>query len=150
MFEKLMYLWFIKVSKMEFQRATYTEQSVEQSLVEVREYFESNLKEGYRVDHISRSTTNGLSIYVTVVRDGSDKPFQFRISDHESGLGVGVQETSLCYKVNGKNLFEMYEVYGDMTADEARLNFLQKALSKSTPGSASYNSIKKHIEELTR
>lgn len=135
---------------MEFQRATYTDQWVEQSLAEAREYFESNLKEGYQVDHINHSTTNGLSIYVTVIRDGSDKPFQFRISDHESGLGVGVQETSMCYKANGKNLFAMYEVYGDLTADEARLNFLQQALSKSTPGSASYNSIKKHIEELTR
>ena len=118
-----------------------------------KKWFESNLKKGYSIINIEGSDTNGISIYVTVSKDGhEEKPFKFRISDHMNGNSpVGITDMSLSYQVQGRKLYSMYQFYDDMSKEEAFLKLHEdnitrlKSLGKEQ--SSSYKASLKIIQQ---
>lgn len=117
----------------------------------------SKLKDNYKVVGSNVSTTNGLSIYVSVLRNDEDKPFTFRISDHDSGLKRGkINETSFDYKVQGADLDLMYHFFGDLSKDDkrnSRLNLIENALKKyvslNRVDSKAFELLSKEYKEIT-
>lgn len=67
------------------------------------EYYKKAMPSNYRV-HVSVSQTNGLSVYVSFFREGENKDFEVRHSNHMNGFGYGIHDTMFSYKSNSLDL----------------------------------------------
>ena len=133
---------------MEFVKATYSEEQATQEQTRLENKF-SELKNGYSLVDVNVCLTNGMSAYVTIKKEGENKDFVFRISNHQNG-NRGIEEGTLSVQCQGENINDMYAYYGDITKEEARLNFLNEAIKKYKEGTAAYNVLKKQIDQLTK
>lgn len=120
---------------------------------EVLNYFENNLPSNYQIITTKVSTTNGLSIYIKIKRQDKDHYFTFRVSDHFNGFGVGIHKVHDGYLTTSSDINDMLAFYGDISENEARKIFLEKAISKYrekgySDDSAAIAGLKKQLEEL--
>ena len=133
---------------MKYIKATYTEEQAIQEQTRLKNKF-SLLKTGYSLVDVNVSLTNGMSSYVTIKKEGEEKVFVFRISNHQNG-NRGIEEGALSVQCQGENINDMYYYYGEITKEEARLSFLTESIKKYNEGSAGYNGLKKQIEQLQK
>lgn len=93
--------------------ATFTKQSfnvdIDSIRKEYKDFYTQNMPTNYNV-HVSVSTTNGLSIYVSFFREGEQKDFEVRHSDHANNVGYGIFETTFSYKTNSLGLHPNMDV----------------------------------------
>jgi hypothetical protein len=147
-----MYIYNIIITQkdktMEFVKATYSEEQAKQEQTRLENKFEA-LKDGYSLVSVDVCLTNGMSAYVTIKKEGENKDFVFRISNHKNG-NRGTEEGTLSVQCQGENINDMYVYYGDITKEEARLSFLNEAIKKYEEGTAAYKGLKKQIEKLTK
>lgn len=135
----------------DFNKANFSEETLNSAIAEQRDYFTKNLKPNYSLISVTGSNVNGLSIYVNVLRDGEAKEFQFRISDHENGNGFGISEGQMSYQLNNGSLNDMYAFYGEMPKNEARILFLKNEIANHPKKQgAGYESLIKQLEKLTK
>ena len=103
---------------------------------ELESIYKELLPSNYQLINVQGSITNGLSLYVKIIKDGKDKPFVIRISDHRNGASMfGVEDFTLQYQMNGtndhfNNVNDMLVFYGDMSRKEARRIFLEYSIKE--------------------
>ena len=123
------------------------------TIEETLNYFKTNLPSNYEIITTKVSTVNGISIYIKIKRQGEDHYFTFRVSDHLNGFGLGIHEVYDGYQTTSDDINDMLAFYGDITENEARKIFLEKAISKYrekgySDDSAAIKGLKKQLEEL--
>lgn len=103
---------------------------------ELESIYKELLPSNYQLINVQGSITNGLSLYVKIIKDGKDKPFVIRISDHRNGASMfGIEDYTLQYQMNGtndhfNNVNDMLVFYGDMSRKEARRIFLEYSIKE--------------------
>jgi len=136
-----------------FNKKNYSDKDLKEKIDKVRNYFIQNLKCNYKLINIQGSNTNGLSIYVYILKDGEHKKMVFRISDHINGnFNEGVVDMGLTYQIQGDDLGLMYHFYGEISKNEARINFLniclKKYKSQGKENTLAYKNIEKQLNNL--
>lgn len=87
-----------------FKAAKFNERSLEEVKEEYLSFYNARLNElGIKVYFDNVSYTNGMSVYISFVKEGSEM-LQMRHSDHANGVGLGVLRTSFELKTNGSLL----------------------------------------------
>ena len=122
---------------------------IEETLNNFREKLPSN----YQIITTKVSTVNGLSIYIKIKRQDKDHYFTFRESDHLNGFGLGIHKVHDGYQITGGDINDMLAFYGDISENEERKIFLEKAISSYrergySDDSAAIAGLKKQLEEL--
>jgi len=126
---------------------------------ELESIYKELLPSNYQLINVQGSITNGLSLYVNIIKDGKDKPFVIRISDHINGGSMfGIEDYTLQYQMNGtndhlNNVNSMLVFYGDMSKIEYRRIFLENAIKEYQEYGYSEDSIqiqglRKQLKEL--
>ena len=120
----------------DFVKTKNSKDTLLKRIEEVENEYKRLLPNGYSLLNVEGSITNGLSIYVTILKDGKDKPFVIRISDHRNGASMfGIEDFTLQYQMNGtndhfNNVNDMLVFYGDMSRKEARRIFLEYSIKE--------------------
>jgi len=83
----------------------------DQNNVEFKYFYNNNLGELFDI-HVSTSTTNGISTYVSFFEKGkTEKPFEMRHSDHVSNIQFGeVLDTAFAFKSNINSITPSFTV----------------------------------------
>ena len=105
---------------------------------ELESIYKELLPSNYQLINVQGSIANGLSLYVKIIKDGKDKPFVIRISDHRNGGSMfGIEDYTLQYQMNGtndhfNNVNDMLVFYGDIDAFTIFLGIYRSTGSKVT------------------